>query len=77
MTLKYKWKLPKGTYILDKEKPIDTFEELTQNLSGKAFFIDCWATWCSPCIEQFQYGESLKEFLKMNGIEILSTHPGK
>ena len=66
-----KWELPEGTYILDKEKQINTFEELTKNLSGKAFFIDCWATWCSPCIEQFQYGESLKEFLKMNGIELV------
>jgi thiol-disulfide isomerase/thioredoxin len=66
-----KWKLPGGTYILDKEKPINTFEELTKNLSGKAFFIDCWATWCSPCIEQFQYEEPLNEFLKKNDIEMV------
>jgi len=66
-----KWKLPEETYILDREQPINTFTELTNKLSGKAFFIDCWATWCSPCIEQFQYEEPFKEFLKSNGIEMV------
>ncbi len=66
-----KWDLPDKTYILDKDKPIKSFAELASKFPGKAFFIDCWATWCSPCIEEFQYSASLKEFLKMNNIEMV------
>ncbi len=66
-----KWDLPESTYILDKDKPVTSFAELTEKLKGKAFFIDCWATWCSPCIEEFQYNASLKEFLKTNNIEMV------
>jgi thiol-disulfide isomerase/thioredoxin len=66
-----KWELPEGTYLLDREKPINTFEELTSKFAGKAFFIDCYATWCSPCIEEFQYKEELIEFLKKHNIELV------
>ncbi len=66
-----KWELPEGTYLLDREKPINTFEELTSKFAGKAFFIDCYATWCSPCIEEFQYKKSLNEFLNKHNIELV------
>lgn len=69
--LSNKWSLPKGTYILDKEIQINTFEDLALQFSGKAFFIDCWATWCSPCIEEFKYIEPLKEYLKNNELEMV------
>ena len=69
--IEVKRKLPEETYILDREQPINTFTELTKKLSGKAFFIDCWATWCSPCIEEFQYKESLKEYLNKHNIELV------
>ena len=58
-------------YLLDREKPINTFEELTSKFAGKAFFIDCYATWCSPCIEEFQYKEELKVFLNKHNIEFI------
>ncbi|MCK4406053.1 MAG: redoxin domain-containing protein [Bacteroidales bacterium] len=66
-----KWELPEGVYLLDREKPIKTFEGLTLKFAGKAFFIDCYATWCSPCIEEFQYKEELKEFLNKHNIELV------
>jgi len=66
-----KWNLPEGTFVLDRDKPINTFEELASKFTGKAFFIDCWATWCGPCIEQFQYKEPLIRFLKNNDIEMV------
>ena len=69
--LKNKWKLPKGTIILDKEDAINSFDELVQKLSGKPFFIDCWATWCKPCIEEFSYSEDLVEFLKSKDMELV------
>jgi len=66
-----KWKLPEDTYLLDKEKPINTFAELASKFSGKAFFIDCYATWCSPCIEEFKYKDKLIEFLNGQNIELV------
>ena len=69
--LKNKWTLPEGTYILDKDQEIKSFEELALQFTGKGFFIDCWATWCSPCIEEFQYNKSLKEFLVEHRLEMV------
>jgi thiol-disulfide isomerase/thioredoxin len=66
-----KWELPEGTYLLDREEPINSFEELTLKFAEKAFFIDCYATWCSPCIEEFQYKEELIEFLNKHNIELV------
>jgi len=58
-------------YILDKEDPIESLEDLTTRLKGKPIFIDRWATWCSPCIEEFMHSEALYNFLVDNNIEIV------
>jgi thiol-disulfide isomerase/thioredoxin len=63
--------LPEGVIFLDKDKPFNSFNELITYFTGKYVFIDCWATWCGPCISQFEYANPLKEFLKANKIEIL------
>lgn len=68
---KEKWELPQDTYILDKDKPINTFEELASKFPNKAFFIDCYATWCSPCIQEFKYKKELMEFLSKQNIELV------
>ena len=69
--IKNKWTLPEGVSILDKEETIDSFDELAQQLSGKSFFVDCWATWCKPCIEEFGHSEELEAFLKSKDIELV------
>lgn len=69
--IKNKWTIPEGVRILDKEEAIDSFELLVQQLSGKPFFIDCWATWCKPCIEEFSHSEDLEAFLKSKDIELV------
>lgn len=61
--------LPDGTKILDKE--IKSFKELSVELSGKAIFIDCWASWCPPCVEEFKYNALLKAYLDANNIEMV------
>lgn len=50
---------------------IETFKELIGKFRGKPIFIDFWFSTCSPCREQFAYGEPLKKFLSENGIELL------
>jgi thiol-disulfide isomerase/thioredoxin len=66
-----RWELAPDIYILDKNKPVETFSELTGFFKGKALFIDRWASWCSPCIEEFNYIDSLHQFLNNNKIEML------
>lgn len=69
--LEKKWTLPAGTYILDRKQKITTFDELASMFPNKAFFVDCYATWCSPCIEEFKYKKELTEFLNKNNIELV------
>jgi thiol-disulfide isomerase/thioredoxin len=32
-----------------------------RDFKGKVIFIDFWATWCKPCIEQFAHSKKLRE----------------
>lgn len=65
------FELAPDIYILDKDDPIESFENLTNKLQGKAIFIDRWATWCTPCIKEFKHNEALHNFLYENKIEIV------
>ena len=65
------YELAQNIYILDKNDPILSFEELTNRFQGKPIYIDRWASWCSPCIEEFKHNEALHKFLDGNKIEIV------
>ncbi len=69
--LSEKWNMPEKIQILDKEQPVGSFDELLEALSGKPFLIDCWATWCGPCFEEFKFNEPLKEFLATMNMEMV------
>lgn len=44
------------------------------SLKGKIIYLDFWATWCVPCMEEMPYFEKLKEKYKDNsGIAIVSV----
>jgi len=57
--------------ILDRSNPINSIQQLLDSLKGQPALIDCWATWCAPCIGQFRYNKELKPFLKKNGIRMV------
>lgn len=57
--------------IIDNYLSIKTLEELTEIFKDKTVFVDLWATWCSPCKEEFAYNKDLKKFLKEKNVEIL------
>jgi len=48
---------------------IKTLKELHETyFKGEKIFIDLWATWCNPCIQEFAYKEQLDSLLKLHNI---------
>lgn len=47
------------------EDTINTFEDLIKikDFDQKVLYIDFWATWCGPCIEEFKHRNKIAEFL--------------
>jgi thiol-disulfide isomerase/thioredoxin len=50
---------------------INTLEEALTLLKGKKIYIDVWATWCSPCKEEFKHQQALKKILDEQNIQQL------
>ncbi|PIF34331.1 thiol-disulfide isomerase/thioredoxin [Flavobacterium sp. 9] len=43
-----------------------------ENLKGKYIYIDLWATWCGPCLEQIPFLQKIEEQYKGKNIEFVS-----
>lgn len=58
--------LPTKTRIerLDTKSKIALIKNITKDYKGKPLYIDIWATWCKPCLEEFPYSKKLQEELK-------------
>ncbi len=57
--------------VIDNYQSVASLDELAGMFKGKTVFVDIWATWCSPCKEEFKYNAGLKQFLQKNNAEIL------
>jgi peroxiredoxin len=45
-----------------------------KDLRGKVVFLNFWATWCPPCIEEMPAMEKLHQELKKDGLVILAVN---
>ena len=57
--------------IIKNYNHLNSIPELLKSFKNKPVFIDLWATWCTPCLEEFKYSKTLYEYLNKNGIEII------
>lgn len=44
---------------------------IKNNFKGDYVFVDLWATWCVPCVEEFAYKNKLHTFLQSKNIKAL------
>jgi peroxiredoxin len=49
-----------------KLENIDGGQTSLSDLKGKVVYLDIWATWCRPCLEEMKKGKKLKEAFKGN-----------
>jgi thiol-disulfide isomerase/thioredoxin len=54
---------------IDKIKSIKDL--IKEHFKGRTVFVDFWATWCSPCIAEFQNESFLNEYLERNNVTML------
>lgn len=41
------------------------------DFKGQALFVNFWATWCKPCIEEFEFIDKIKPQLEKEGMQFL------
>lgn len=52
-------------------KEYEDIESIFSGLKGRYFFIDLWATWCIPCLQEFQYSDRLERYLASKEITLV------
>ena len=45
--------------IIHDYAAIQSIGQLTSLFNGKPVYIDLWATWCEPCLDEFKYSREL------------------
>jgi cytochrome c biogenesis protein CcmG, thiol:disulfide interchange protein DsbE len=68
------------TSFAGKPLPALTFKTLggktwtTSSLKGKAFIVDCWATWCAPCIAASPTMQAFSKKYGKKGLVIIGAN---
>ncbi|MEA5259751.1 TlpA disulfide reductase family protein [Arcicella aquatica] len=61
---------PSNLHLETLNKQQTSIEDLLQNKKGKVLYIDFWASWCGPCIEEMKYSKQLLQTYKDSNLEV-------
>jgi thiol-disulfide isomerase/thioredoxin len=61
---------PLDLTIVDRAK----FDAVLARANGKVILVDCWATWCLPCVEQLPHSIELAEQHGGDGLEVVTLN---
>lgn len=64
--------LRKPMFIGSENTPgVDILKQILAENKGKVIYIDCWATWCGPCVMEMPYSRKLMFELKDKAVEFV------
>lgn len=50
---------------------VEILKQILEVNKGKVIYIDCWATWCGPCVMEMPYSRKLMSELKDKAVEFV------
>lgn len=62
--------MPETIKIIENDT-IKNLKELIEVVKGEKYYVDLWASWCSPCKREFKHNPELNAFLKTKGYKKL------
>jgi thiol-disulfide isomerase/thioredoxin len=63
--------LADSVYLLNAAQQKTTLDVVLKANRGKVVFVDCWASWCLPCIEAMPYTQKLLDNYSDKGLTVL------
>ncbi|WP_430410145.1 TlpA family protein disulfide reductase [Kordia sp.] len=68
--VKISGEMPASVKFYENEN-IASLNDLLSDLKGEKYYVDLWATWCSPCKREFKHNDELNILLKEKGYKKL------